>query len=66
VAMYGAYAGTHLGNWGPIPPSGKRFEIDVGAVFRIAGDKIAELWITWDNLALPTQIGHLPPQASTG
>ena len=66
VAMYGAYAGTHLGNWGPIPPSGKRFEIDIGAVFRIAGDKIAELWITWDNVALLTQIGHRPPQANTG
>jgi hypothetical protein len=30
-------------------------------VIRLAGGKMAELWITWDNLAILTQLGHLPP-----
>jgi predicted ester cyclase len=61
VAMYLTYAGTHTGQWGPIPPTEKRFELDISGVVRIAGGKIAELWVTWDNLAVLTQLGHWPP-----
>ena len=61
VALYCTYAGTQTGQWGPLPPSGKRFELDFSGVFRIAGGRIAELWITWDNLSLLTQLGHMPP-----
>ena len=67
VAMYLTYAGTHTGQWGPIPPTEKRFELDISGVVRIADGKIAELWITWDNLAVLTQLGHWPPpQAKAG
>ncbi len=62
VAIYCTYAGTQTGQWGPIPPSGKRFELDFGGVVRLAGGKIAELWITWDNIAVLAQLGHWPPQ----
>lgn len=67
VAVYGTYAGTQTGQWGPLPPSGKHFELEMSGVFRIAGGKIAELWITWDNLALLTQLGHAPsmPEVSS-
>jgi predicted ester cyclase len=61
VALYCIYAGTQTGHWGPIPPSNKRFELDFNGVFRLAGGKIAEFWITRDNLALLTQLGHWPP-----
>lgn len=58
VALYCTYAGTQTGQWGPLPPSGKRFELDFCGVFRITCGKIAELWITWDNLTLLRQLGH--------
>jgi predicted ester cyclase len=61
VAFYNTYAGTQTGQWGPIPPTNKRFELEISGVFRIAGGQIAELWITWDNLALLTQLGQWPP-----
>jgi predicted ester cyclase len=61
VAFYNTYAGTQTGQWGPLPPSGKRFELDISGVFRIANGRIAEMWITWDNLALLTQLGRWPP-----
>jgi steroid delta-isomerase-like uncharacterized protein len=61
VAFYNTYAGTQTGQWGPIPPTNKRFELEISGVFRIADGRIAELWITWDNLALLTQLGHWPP-----
>jgi len=61
VALYFTYAGTHTGQWGPIPPTAKRFELECSGVLRMSGGKIAELWITWDNLAVLTQLGHWPP-----
>lgn len=45
---------------GPFPPSGKRVRFDFGAVFHVANGKIAEWWVTWDNLAILAQLGHLP------
>ena len=45
----------------PIPPSENDTELDISGVVRIADGKIAELWITWDNLAVLTQLGHWPP-----
>ena len=61
VALYATYTGTHRGRWGPIQPTDKRFELDYSAVFRIVGGKLAEMWITWDNLAVLTQLGQWPP-----
>ena len=38
--------------------------IDSAGVFRIEDDKIAEIWVTWDNVAGLTQLGLLPPPPS--
>jgi hypothetical protein len=40
---------------GSFPPSGRKAQFDFGAVFRIEGGKIAEWWVTWDNM---TSSGH--------
>ncbi len=61
VALYWTYTGTQTGPWGPIPPSGRRFDLDVSGIFRLADEKVSELWVTWDNLAVLTQLGHSPP-----
>jgi predicted ester cyclase len=29
-------------------------------MFRIEARKIAEWWVTWDNLTILRQLGHLP------
>lgn len=65
VAFYGKFAGTQEGPMGPFPPSGKRLEVEMGGMFRIQDGRIAELWVTWDNLAGLVQLGHLgPPEES--
>jgi hypothetical protein len=46
--------------WGPFPPSGRKAQFDFGAVFRIEAGKIAEWWVTWDNLKILRALGHLP------
>jgi predicted ester cyclase len=45
---------------GPFPTSGKRMEVDFGAVLRVENGKVAEMWVTWDNMAALAQLGHLP------
>ncbi len=44
---------------GPFPPSGKKMQVDFGAVLRVENAMIAELWVTWDNMAALAQLGHL-------
>ncbi len=52
--------GTQLGPMGPFPPSGRKAKFDFGAVFRIEGGKIAEWWVTWDNMTILRSLGHVP------
>jgi ketosteroid isomerase-like protein len=51
VATYGSFTGTQ--------------DVDSKflSVIRLENGKIAELWVEWDNLAILTQLGHLPPPA---
>ena len=60
VAVWATYAGTQRGQMGPFPPSGKKARFDFGAVFRVNKGKIAEWWVTWDNMTILAQLGHLP------
>jgi steroid delta-isomerase-like uncharacterized protein len=64
VAFWATYEGTQQNQMGPFPPSHKKMQVDFGGVFRIRDGKLAELWVTWDNLAALTQLGHFPPPAA--
>lgn len=61
VAFWGRFVGTQRGPMGPFPATGKRMESDCAGIFRIENGKIAELWVTWDNMAGLAQLGLLPP-----
>jgi len=54
------HEGAQRGPIGPLPASGARTQFDFGAVFRMADCKIAEWWITWDNMTILRQLGHMP------
>ena len=60
VAAWSTYEGTQKGPMGPFPPSGAKAKFDFGAVFRIEGGKIAEWWVTWDNMTVLRALGQLP------
>ena len=60
VAAWTMYEGTQQGPMGPFPPSGRKAQFNFGAVFRIEGGKIAEWWVTWDNMTILRALGHLP------
>ncbi len=58
--------GTQEGPMGPYPASGKQMDLDFSGMLRFEGGKIAEWWVTWDNMAGLKQLGHMtPPSAPT-
>lgn len=61
VAFWIRYEGTQEGQMGPFPPSRRRMRLDSSGFFRVRDGRLAELWVTWDNFAALTQLGHLPP-----
>lgn len=64
VAFWVTYTGVQEGPMGDFPPTGNPMEIDVSGIHRIQDGKIAETWVTWDNLAGLVQLGLWPPEAS--
>jgi steroid delta-isomerase-like uncharacterized protein len=61
VAFYCIYEGTQQGPMGPFPASNKKMTLEFAGVHRIENGKLVETWLTWDNLALLTQLGQFPP-----
>jgi steroid delta-isomerase-like uncharacterized protein len=64
VAVWATYEGTQKGPMGPFPASGKRVQLEFAAFIRVETGRIAEMWVTWDNMAALTQLGHLPQPPS--
>lgn len=64
VAFWGRYEGTNTGP-GPFPPTGKSISIEMAGIHRIEDGKIAETWVTWDNVVMLTQLG-ISPDSSPG
>lgn len=62
AGFWATYEGTQKGQMGPFPPSGKRASFDFAGVARIEDGKFAEWWITWDNMTILGQLGHLPTE----
>jgi predicted ester cyclase len=60
VAFHGTYVGTQKGPMGPFPPSNKQMAIEIAGVQRFENGKVAEMWVTWDNVTALIQLGHFP------
>jgi len=64
VAYVTTTTGTQTGPMGDLPASGKKFTLKNIVIQRIENGKIAETWISWDNVAMLTQLGFFPPPQS--
>ena len=53
--------GTHKGQFGPMFPTGKKFEITVIDIGRFKDGKLIEHWGVPDRLSLMEQLGMKPP-----
>jgi predicted ester cyclase len=48
VCAYGVFSGTHRGDGGPCPPTGKSTNTDYVYVMEFAGDKIRHMTKIWN------------------
>ncbi|HET7438096.1 MAG TPA: ester cyclase [Nitrospira sp.] len=55
--------GTHQGPWMGISPTGKRLQIRMITIHRIADGKIVEDWVLVESLGLFQQLGAVPDTA---
>jgi predicted ester cyclase len=60
VAWRSRGTGTQRGPFGPFPATNRRMDIVIIGMHRFDGDRIAETWTSWDNVAALTQLGLLP------
>ena len=57
VAAYGVFRGTHTGEGGPVPPTGKQVEADYVYVMQFEGDKIRHMTKIWNDGISLNQLG---------
>jgi predicted ester cyclase len=57
VAAYGVFRGTHTGQGGPVPPTGKRVEADYVYVMQFDGDRIRHMTKIWNDGVSMKQLG---------
>ena len=57
VSAYGVFRGTHTGNGGPVPPTGKRVEADYVYVMQFDGDRIKHMTKIWNDAISLKQLG---------
>lgn len=57
------YSATQTGQMGPFPPSGRNVVGPFAGYFRIQDGQLKELFVTWDNVDMLTQLGHFEDAA---
>jgi predicted ester cyclase len=57
VAAYAVFRGTHSGEGGPVPPTGKRVEADYVYVMQFDGDRIRHMTKVWNDGISLKQLG---------
>ena len=57
VMAYAVFRGTHTGQGGPVPPTGKRVEADYVYVMRFDGDRIGHMTKIWNDAVSLQQLG---------
>jgi len=61
VAYVSTMKGIQTGPMGNLPATGKEFTLVNIIIQRLEDGKVAETWVSWDNVAFLSQLGHFPP-----
>ena len=64
VVIRGTDRATHSGEFMGIAPTGRSVTVSWIGIYRVAGGKIVEEWISSDNLGLLRQLGAMPAPGS--
>jgi steroid delta-isomerase-like uncharacterized protein len=60
VAYISTMTGTQTGPMGNLPASGKTFTLVNIIIQRLENGKVAETWVSWDNVSMLSQLGFMP------
>ena len=63
VITRATFSGTHSGQFGPLPATGKSAAIQGIDIIRFEGDRMAEHWGLIDTLGMLTALGVIPPMS---
>lgn len=63
VAYVSTMKGIQTGPMGGLPATGREFTLVNIIIQRLENGKIAETWVSWDNVAFLSQLGQFPPPA---
>jgi steroid delta-isomerase-like uncharacterized protein len=66
VAIRWTSDATHRGDYFGVPPTEKRIRIEGLDLVHLRDGKIAELWISYDNLGVLQQMGAVPQPQQAG
>jgi len=64
IALMTRGTGTLTGRFGAMEPTGKSAVTTTIMIHRFVDGKVAESWVTWDNLYFMQQLGLFPPQGA--
>jgi steroid delta-isomerase-like uncharacterized protein len=64
VAYVSTMRGTQTGSMAGIPATGKPFTLVNIIIQRLEDGKVAETWVSWDNVAFLSQLGLMPEPPS--
>ena len=59
VSAYGVFSGTHTGEGGPCPPTGKRTAADYVYVMQFSGGKISHMTKIWNSSWTLKELGWM-------
>ncbi len=59
VAAFSVFRGTHTGQGGPVPPTGKKVEAEYVYVMHFEGDKIRHMTKIWNDTISLKQLGWM-------
>lgn len=59
VSAYAVFRGTHTGEGGPVPPTGRRVEADYVYVMEFDGDRIRHMTKIWNDGISLKQLGWM-------
>ncbi len=59
VSAFAVFSGTHSGEGGPVPPTGKRVEADYVYVMEFDGDRIRHMTKIWNDGISLAQLGWM-------
>ena len=60
VATKKTFTGTHEGEFGGVPPTGKRVTLQFVDIMRVRDGRIVEHWLSMDQLSFMQQLGVIP------